>query len=187
MKYFVGFLVSIGLIIVILIMLLSGGGGKNSVPKTSKPLESYSSTDAQVSILIDGPINSDKIHQQVRITVDNTEVTYQHLTGFDGNVVDQQTFANNQAAYGSFLHALALTGFTQGDRDPAHADYRGYCPLGQRYVFDLTEDSNRLLRFWATNCDKNVPKTYGGDSQLALTLFQKQVPDYDTLTQNISW
>ncbi|HEX7632920.1 MAG TPA: hypothetical protein VF401_01190 [Candidatus Saccharimonadales bacterium] len=187
MRYFIGFLVSLGLIILVLIMILRGGGDNAKTPQTAKTLVSYATTDADVSLLMDGPVNSDKIHQQVRITVDADQVTYQHLTGFDGTVADQQVYPNTQAAYAPFLRALALAGFTEGDKDPAHADYRGYCPLGQRYVFELNEGSNNLQRFWSTNCTKGVPHTYLGDSPLTLTLFQKQVPDYDTLTANIAW
>lgn len=184
MRYFIGFLVTVGLII-LLIILLFNGGGKSKVPSTSKSLTSYASTNAQVSMTIDGPINATSEHDQVRITVDRDNVMYEHIKGYDGQVVDTQIFANTENSYDAFLHALLHAGFTNGNNSPALRDESGYCPTGQRYIFELTQDSDTLERYWATSCGK--PKTYLGLVDLTKTLFQAQVPGYDVLTQNINF
>ena len=182
MRYIVGILVALGLV-VLLIVLLVNGGGKSSPHPVTKKLYDYASTDAQVSLTIDGPINAESLHQQVRITVDNTDVTYEQLKGYQGNVVNTQIFANNEDAYNAFLHALYHAGFSLGSNNPALKDESGYCPTGDRYIFEMTQDGNTLERYWSTSCG-NI-KTYEGSTSLTLTLFQAQVPNYSGLTENV--
>ncbi|HVX57204.1 MAG TPA: hypothetical protein VHA37_05720 [Candidatus Saccharimonadales bacterium] len=181
-RYIISFFVTLGLIALLIILLLSGG----NKPKTpgGQTLPSYASTDAQVSVLIDGPINADSLHNQILITVDNTNVTYEHLTGYDGTSVDTRVYSNTEAAYDAFLHALYHAGFTEGNNDPKLRDESGYCPTEDRYIFELTQDNNTLERYWNTTC--NHTKTYEGDTGLTLRLFKAQVPDYNALTQNIA-
>ncbi len=182
MRYIFGLFITIGLII-LLIILLVGGGGKPKVSKTSKTLDSYASTDAEVRMTIDGPVNGQPIHTQVRVTVDRDNVTYEQLQGYDGNVVKTQTYENTQEAYATFLLALAHAGYTKGNLDKALADERGFCPLGARYIFELNQGSHNIERFWTTSCGN--PKTYEGNRGLTINLFQNQVPDYDGLTHNL--
>jgi hypothetical protein len=177
MRYFVGFLLAIGLLI-LLIILLVGGGGKNKVPETKKPLTSYASTDAVAKLTIDGPINAQSIHQQTQITVGRDEVVFEQITGYEGNATTRKSYTNNQNAYTNFLYGLSHVGFTLGDTSIS-GDERGHCPLGNRYVFELIDNGNKVEHFWATSCGK--PKTYGGLVGDTLTLFQRQVPDYRQL------
>jgi hypothetical protein len=181
MRYFIGFLITVGLIILLIILLFSGHG-KPKVAVTSKTLDSYASTDAQVRLTIDGPVNAVSQHEQIRITVDRDDVTFENLNGYDGDVVNSQIFANTESSYDVFLHALAHGGFTKGDPNPAARDERGYCPTGERYIFELTQDGDSLERYWATSCGS--PKTYLGNLTLTLVLFQAQVPGYDSLSSN---
>ena len=182
MRYFIGFMVTIGLII-LLIVLLFHGGGKPKITSTAKTLTSYASTDAQVSMTIDGPVNAASQHQQIRITVDRDNVTYQHILGYDNNVVDTQIFANTENSYNVFLHALKHAGFTKGDNSAALRDELGYCPTGNRYIFELDQDNNNLERYWSTSCGS--PKTYLGAVGLTINLFQAQVPNYSDVTDNV--
>lgn len=180
MRYFIGFLVTLGLIILLIVLLLSGGG-KSKV--RAKTLPSYASTDAQASMLIDGPVNADSLHQQVRITVDRDNVTYEQISGYDGQVVNTQTFSNTENSYNVFLHALQHAGFTLKSNNPAIQDDTGYCPLGDRFIFELNQDGNNLQRSWASNCGN--PKTYLGSLDLTMTLFEAQVPGYEDLAAGL--
>ncbi len=175
MRYFVGFLLAIGLII-ILILLLFRGGGKPKVPVTSKTLDSYATTSAEARFIIDGPVNADSLHEQIQISVNRDNVTFEHLRGYEGESVKLQNYPNNQSAYTTFLLALAHAGFTHGNTDPALSDERGYCPLGDRFIVELIQDDRTLERFWSTSC--GGPKTYLGNANLTRALFQAQVPDY---------
>jgi hypothetical protein len=182
MRYFLAFLITLGLIFSLFLLLFHG----SSKPKTpaGKTLDSYSTTDATVRMTIGGPINADQNHNAIRITVGSNDVTYEQLRGYQGNAVNVQSFANNSDAYANFLLALSHAGFTQGSTPASYKDERGYCPLGARYVFELNQDGQEIERYWATNCGK--PKTYLGALNLTITLFQAQVPGYSNLTQNIA-
>ena len=178
MRYFIGFLITIGLIILLIILLLSGGGNKNKTP-TQQPLISYANSDAEVSVLVDGPVNAEQNHEQVRITVARDHVTYEKLSGYDGKITDSKTFANTGSSYDSFLHALQHAGFTLGVNTKALQDERGFCSSGNRYIYELAQDGSLIQRYWTSDCDK--PKTYLGDQATTLGLFESQVPGWEEL------
>lgn len=179
MRYFIGFLVTVGLIITLIILLFNGGGGKHEVSNTQKTLTSYANTDAEVSMTLAGPIVASSNYQQIQITVGRDNVTYQQYSGYDGQVVNTQIFANTENSYDAFLHALQHAGFTRGDSNPDLKDDVGYCSTGQRYIFKMNQDGDQLQRYWATSCGGT--KTYLGALNLTLTLFQAQVPNYNEL------
>lgn len=180
-RYFIGFIAIFGLITLMIILIFHGGGKPKPTPRT---LESYATTDAQVRLTIDGPINADQIHQQVQIIVSNISSTFKQIQGYQGNVVNQKSYASNVNAYTNFLAALGHAGFTSGTNNPALKNEMGYCPLGSRYIFELQQDGQDIERFWSTSCGS--PKTYAGNTGLTLTLFQAQIPDYNALTTNLS-
>lgn len=181
MRYFVGLLVTLGLLIVLMILLI-GGGDKGPAAKP-RIVTDYAGTGAQVVMTIDGPVNADSLHQQVRVTVDSANVTYEHIRGYQGDVVKTKLFANNDEAYDVFLHALLRAGYDRGNKDSALKDDRGWCATGDRYIFEIVEDGKTLQRYWDTSCGNT--KTYLGNTDLTVTLFQAQVPGYDDLTRNI--
>jgi hypothetical protein len=181
MRYFIGFLVTMFLII-LLVILIFGGGNKSKVPTTSKALTSYATTGSDVSMTVSGPINAESLHQEYRITVDRNNVTFEEIKGYQGNVVKLKTYSNNMAAYDNFLHALARAGFTNGNNSKALSDETALCPLGSRYVFKLSQGGNDLERYWATTCTGT--KTYLGNFNMTTSLFELQVPDFNALTTN---
>lgn len=185
MRYYVGIIITLSLLILVLFLLFHGGG-KSNVPKTSAPLPSYASTGSDVRLTIDGPINANEDHQQVRITVNQNIVTYDQIQGYDGNVVNQQQFTNSENAYSAFLYALSLNGFTDGNTSSALSNEQGHCALGDRYTLELIQNGSDLERFWATSCS-NVVKSFDGNLPLMLALFEAQVPNYQALTQNIKF
>jgi hypothetical protein len=183
MRYILGLLVALGLIILIIFLMFSGSG-QPKTQVTPKTLDSYADTDAVVQLIIDGPINADQDHQEIQITVDSGTVVYEQIQGYQNTVVNQQSYANNQSAFAVLLHALNIAGFTNGNSSKSLSDERGYCALGDRYIFSLTQDGNDIERYWATSCGS--PKTYLGSVPLTLSLFESQVPNYEQLTQDIS-
>ena len=181
MRYFIGFLITIGLIILLIVLLLGGGGGKSKTIVTPKTLASYATTDAQVSLTIDGPVNADQNHQQIQIIVDNGQATFQQIQGYNGQVVSSQSYNNTAASFYSFLRALEFANFTLGNSSSSLSDDRGYCPLGDRYIVELTQDGKNLERYWATSC--GGLKTYSGNLVLTVNLFEAQIPNYATLAE----
>lgn len=183
MRYFVGFLIAIGLIVLLIVLIFGGSHKTAKVPTAPKTLSSYSTTDAVAILTIDGPIIDPQDHNSVQISVSNVATTLTSYQGYDGQVVNQQSFPNSTNSYDNFLHALAVAGFTQGNSDPTLSNERGYCPTGDRYIFQLDQDGKHIERFWATSCGK--PKTYNGNVSLTLNLFETQVPKYNQLAQNL--
>jgi hypothetical protein len=183
-RYFVGFMVTVLLLIILIILLFHSNSGKTVVPVTNKPLYDYASTGASVRMTIDGPTNADEIHTQIEITVNQYDVTYDQIQGYQDTVVNMQQFRNNVSAYSAFLRSLSIAGFSEGINSSSLASEQGHCPLGDRYVFELMQDGSDIQRYWTTNCS-NVNHTYLGNSVLTLDLFEAQVPKYSLLVQNL--
>jgi len=185
MRFFTAFLIAIGLLVLIFVIIFKSIGSGGGPKQQQIDLNSYANTSAVAQLTIDGPINADQIHQQVQITVGNTNTQFQILSGYQGQVVTSKTFANNEPAFAAFLHALNIAGFTKGDSDPKLSDPRGYCPDGDRYIFELDQGSDTIEKYWATSCGGEG--TYGGNTEQTLDLFQNQVPHYSDLTANLSF
>lgn len=179
MRYLLGFLATIGLIILILVLLLRGGDSSSPAAK-SLTLSDYARSNSAAHFTIDGPVVADQDHQEVKIDVDAYQVTFSLYDGYQGNLLNQQTYPSNEEAYTNFLLALQHQGFTTGNNDVSMRDERGYCPLGQRKVYSFTDGSDQLMRYWSTGC---TVKTFKGNIDSVTTLFQRQVPDYNKLTQ----
>lgn len=177
MRYILGILATIGLVIIILVLLLRGGGDGSPAPKTLNLID-YAKSDSAAHLLIDGPINANQDHQQIKIDVDADAVTYTLYNGYEGDIITRQTYPSNQDSYTNFLYALQHQGFTEGNNDSKLKDERGYCPLGERKIYSFTDGSDELMRYWSTGC--NI-KTFRGNINQVMTLFRRQVPDYSKL------
>ncbi|HEX7368489.1 MAG TPA: hypothetical protein VF261_02435 [Candidatus Saccharimonadales bacterium] len=179
MRYFIGFLITIGLIILILVLLLRGSGKPQPKP-LDLTAHTYDGSTAQ--LIIDGPIVADQNHNEIQIDVTQNQVSLDLYQGYQQTPVNSKTYVNNASAYAVFLHALQHVGFTDGNNDKALSDERGYCPGGDRYIFSFMDSSgNNLMRYWSTSC-AGAPHTYKGVTSTTLWLFQQQVPDYNDLT-----
>lgn len=183
LRYFIGFIVVIGLLIFLIVLIFGGDGDSKKVPESSRTLSSYAKTDSEVSMTVDGEENSATDHRQIVISVDKGHVLYQVNAGYDGKVIDSRTYPNSTASYEAFLLALEHANFTKGDLNHKNSDPRGYCPLGQRYIFELKEKGNTIHRFWATSCGK--PKTFLGDLNTCMVLFRRQVPGYHDISYGV--
>ncbi|HET9173979.1 MAG TPA: hypothetical protein VFN56_01715 [Candidatus Saccharimonadales bacterium] len=182
MKYFIGFLVTIGLLILLIVLLVTHHGGK---PSSVTPLVSYANTGTVVRETIDGPINAPQDHRQVQITVGRDNTTFEVLQGYDNDPINTQVFPMTESAYDNFLHALQLAGYQKGNTSSSLKDDTGYCSLGNRYIFEIVNSGQSIQRYWTTSCGGGVPHSFNGNTSLVLELFQKQVPGYFTLTQNV--
>lgn len=181
MKYFFGFLISI-LLLFLLIFLLVGRGGQ-SAPKVQRKMSDFATSSSRVSLTTMGIVNYHQEHRQIRITVEQDNITYEVISGYGNNVIQVKRYSNTSDAYATFLQALGLAGYLNGKDEKLLADYRGYCPLGQTYVYRLEDNNDKVQQLWSTNCGGT--KTYYGNATLTQTLFQNQVPDYQTLSQNV--
>ncbi|HUD10458.1 MAG TPA: hypothetical protein VMR28_02175 [Candidatus Saccharimonadales bacterium] len=184
MRYFVSFLIAIGLIVLVFILILkSFGGGKSALQSQAKPLVDYSNTNVVAEFDIQGPVVYDQSYQEIHINVDQQQTQINIQQGYQGEIVNTQAFPSNQNAYAVFLRSLDLLGFTEGNPDPADTDDRGFCPFGERYVYQLVNGSQTIQHYWATSCGGQG--TFKGNVSSVNTLFEAQIPNYGQLTSSI--
>ncbi|MBX4197249.1 hypothetical protein KW801_01685 [Candidatus Saccharibacteria bacterium] len=179
---FVGFII----FIIILVMLFGHGGKKPAPLNPIKPLAEYAQTDATVTFTSDGIVNGDELHRAIRITISANQRQLDVLQGYNPQVIQSKTFINNQEAYTVFLKAIARSGFVAKLKNSkAPADERGVCPLGFRYILTLNDGSDDISRLWASTCGSKVG-TSGGAITTLHSLFQAQIPNYQTLTSQVN-
>jgi hypothetical protein len=181
MKYFLGFLAVIALVVVVFILVLKGFSGP-AKPKNAIILSDYANSQTEVSVTVDGPVNADQKHQAYRITIGRDANTIEVLHGYKYDVVNAQTYPSNSEAYTSFLKSIQLLGFTKGDPDPAKTDPRGYCPLGNRIIYRIQTGNEDVQKYWTTTC---AGGTFKGQSAAIRSLFIKQIPDFSKITEGL--
>ncbi len=183
MRYFLGFLVAIGLIILVIILVVRalGGGNHNQTATPQTVLSDYADTATVMRLSIDDNVNADENHYTVRINVGRDEKSVEVVKGYQGKVVSSQSFGNNQEAYTVFLRALEFQGYTKGDTDPAKADERGMCPTNRRYIYEIISPGGAdVQRLWNSECKVG---TFEGNGSVIRTLFREQIPNYRTLVK----
>ena len=185
MKYFFGFLGSLGLVILVFILVLRGlgGGGGGQKPKEEVRLPDYTHTTTAMQFTTEGRVNADQEHYAVRITVSRSEARIEILQGYQENVIYAQSYPSNSEAYATFLRALEKMGYTKGDEESAIEDDRGFCPTGQRYIYTIVNGSSTAQRFWTSSCGGG---TFEGQSAKIRALFKAQIPEYTKLTRGIT-
>ncbi len=181
MRYFIGLLSIVAFVLAVALLVVRGitGGGE---PKDKINLADYANTDTVMRLTIDGEINSEQEHRAVRITIGRDEARMDILNGYNQYVANTFNFPNTSAGYETFLRALQLLGYTKGDDDPNLKDERGYCPSGNRYVFEVRENGWEAQRFWRSSCKEG---NFGGDTTRVIDLFQRQIPDYNSLLGDV--
>ncbi len=182
-RYIIGLLVAIAVIIFIIIRLLSGGGEPQP---EQKQLEDYANGGTTMRMVIKNAIQAPQNHREVEVVVGRDESRLTLYRGYQGDVVRSKGYAMSEAAYRDFLRGLRISGnYTQGNSDESLRDESGYCALGQRVTYEIVGDSGDVIQhFWSTDCGQ---RTFQGNVDVVQELFQKQIPDYDTLTQDVDF
>ncbi|HEX9153330.1 MAG TPA: hypothetical protein VF809_00755 [Candidatus Saccharimonadales bacterium] len=177
MKYFLGFLATVGLMILVLILVLRGFSGDSS-GKDIKPLSDYANTNAVMQMTVDGPIIAEQQHQAYRITVGNSETRIETLQGYDYEIIETKTYENNQQSYTNFLRALDIVGYSKGITkiDTQSDDERGVCATGNRMIFGIVNGTSKIQRYWSTTCGGG---TFKGNREKVKQLFDRQIPSQD--------
>ncbi len=176
----------IGIIVLVIavIMLIFDGPDTPTQPNHRQiNLTDYADTGARAVYEIEGEINAEELHRTIRISVDRNIRRVEVLNGYNKAVSKTQEFPNTQAAYDEFLHALKNAGYNH--RKEAQAtDEKGVCPLGQRYVYQIEEFGDDLIRLWSTSCGKKYG-SFAGNASLVQRLFQKQIPEYREFVRDV--
>ncbi|HVO86283.1 MAG TPA: hypothetical protein VMT23_00935 [Candidatus Binatia bacterium] len=187
MRYFIGFVILAFALLIGLTVVFHGFG--SSKPKSATPatmaLPQYANTDATVSLTIGGAITGDDTYREIRITIGRNQRELQIIQGYSGNVISDNSTYNTTDAYNVFLHSLALSGFTTARKPKdGNFDSTGQCPFGNRYIYNLSQNGKNLTSLWSTNCGTEQG-TFGGSPSSVIPLFQNQITNYQTLTQDV--
>jgi hypothetical protein len=181
---FLMLLVGVGLVVLVIVLIIKAFSGGASAPSSQIDITKFDNSTGSTTLLIDAPTGIDQDHRQVKITVSGTENEVDVIKGYEGQVMDSQTYPSNVTAYGAFLQTLKLMNFSKGVE--SNVNYQGYCPTGDRYIFTFNNGENDLFSYWATSCGGQG--TFKGGLAPVLTQFRRQIPetDFDQLTNAIS-
>lgn len=180
MRYIIGFIIGLGLIVLLFILIFRG---PSTPPSAQHKLVDYANTSTVMQFVDDYTVNADQTHRRLITTVGRDQTTFTVEQGYQGTVMRTQSYGNNEASYAYFLQALQVAGYTNGDTNAKNTDYRGYCPTGRRFIFSIKDGANTIQQFWATSCGGAA--TFHGKTTTILDLFKLQVPDYDKLTSDV--
>lgn len=182
MKYFLGFLASIVLIVLVFILVLRGFSHHGSKVKEQVVLSQYTNSSMQLQYTVDGPIVAEQDHVGYRITVDRSQVRIDTYKGYQNTITQSKTYENNQQSFDEFVSALDLAGFANGDVNAKTTDEKGQCATGDRFIYEVIGNGSAPSeRFWSTSCKQG---NFKGNAVNVRQLFQKQIPgtDYGQLT-----
>jgi hypothetical protein len=177
------FLFIASVLFIVIVFKIFGGHHKPAINPNIpvvKPLPQYSSTLAQVSFALDGPINGDDQHRAIKITIDQFQRKLDIIGGYNGNIIEEKSFDNNPAAYNVFLHSIANEGFLVKRKNPTVINETGQCPLGERFVFELNDSGTVLSHLWSTSCGGSLG-TIGVSTASIQQLFRNQITGYDKI------
>lgn len=178
-KAILGFVAFIVLIVFIVVMIARSNDNRPSV-SASPQLSTAASSDAEFSYTESGPIVAEENHFRINITVNKWSRTIRVYRGYQNNVVASSSFNNNEAAFADFLSALERSGYTT-KRATRYDSEAGLCPLNRRFVFE-SDQFGEDFRSWTTNCQEKG--NFGGRLSTNSTLFEDQIPDYNTFISN---
>src|SRR5215471_9111745 len=110
-RYFIGFLLAVGLIVVVIVLIIRGLTSSPSKGPSELDLNSYADSNVTVQLTIDSPVSASAKHHDIIINIGSTETTLTVTEGYEHQVKRLQSYPMNVSAYAVFLHALTLNGF----------------------------------------------------------------------------
>ncbi len=161
----------------------TGGNTKKSETKTDEPaaveLTNYAGKDVTLRMTSVGRVDGEEEHRAVRITVTPSSRKFELMSGYQGTVLSTKDYFNNPAAFNAFV--VALNGANFDDKAKTEGDPFGKCMLGKRYIYELIEGGNSLIKNWSTSC--GLQENLDIDASTIRKLFQLQITDYKTLAK----
>lgn len=182
MKYFLGFLATVGLIVLVFVLVIRGFSGGQE-PADRLVLADHANSSMGVQLTVDGPVTADQTHVGYRITVDRHLAKIETYKGYQNSITNTKSYANNNTAYASFLRALDLAGYTRGADDTSNTDERGVCATGSRFVYEILDSPKGDKRYWSTTCGGG---TFRGEGEEVRELFRKQIPEFSQATAGLN-
>jgi hypothetical protein len=183
MKFILGALGIIFVVILAVVLIFRGGGNDRDIVGPRLDVSKEAREGVSAVFTTQGEVVGEDQRKAIRIIVNQDERRLEVLTGYEEAVERSSTFANTHAAFETFLVSIDQAGF-ENRKPSAVEDERGACPLGKRYIYELREHSQELLRLWNTSCGSKQG-TFDGNSSTIRQLFEQQIPDYDKAVSNV--
>lgn len=190
MRYGLGVLFIAFLVIVGAVILVSSGGDNSSNPKSvarSTKLVDYENKDSTtVSWTVQGKLVGQDQRRAVRVLVTRDKRTVQLLSEYEERVERSAEYTNSPVAFAAFIRALDNANFGK-ERNVKQADERGVCPLGNRFIYRVTDGGKEIMRTWSDTCAVADGPFGGGNAapQLIQQLFKAQITDYIKFTNGV--
>lgn len=175
-------------IIMIIFVIARGGESPQQRPEVARQtsLVDYADSTTEMRFTVEGRINARENHRVIQIHVGKD---YRNITiyeGYQGAVLQQQTYLNDRDAYKSFLAALHNEGYTKTREATRGIDPQGACPLGRRFRYDIVDGSDTKQSLWSTTCG-SAKGTFAGRAVPIRQLFEDQIPNYRDITKDLQF
>lgn len=184
-KYVIGAVSAILLLVLAFVLVVNKGNDNQATTKEAPKilkLTDYADRSSQVVLHTDGRLVGEEDRRSVRITVSANERRLEVLSGYNGQVVNSQSYPNTQAAYSVFLNGLSGAGFMKAKKTSI-TNPQSICTGGKHYYYNVSENGEKKSDLWSTSCDKSG--TFDGRASTVRELFQLQIPDYNKQVQDI--
>lgn len=132
---------------------------------------------------VEGPIVANENQRSYTIAVSANTVTMKTYSNFGKTLIGEISYQNTPVAYASFLSALANADVTALQRNASTEftfEDQGVCATGRKFFVEL--DTN-IFR-WSTSCGTRTGNA-GFKMSPVSTLFQRQVPDFNQMTNGL--
>lgn len=152
---------------------------------TEKNITDYINGKSDVQFTQYGQVVANENRRTLRINVSESQRKIEIIDGYQGTVSSSKTYNNNKEAYDVFMRSINNAGYLK-EKKTNVSDPVGVCPNGLRYEYRLNDGANDISVLWNSSC---APQggTIGGNTSLIRSLFQKQIPDYSTMVQGVTF
>lgn len=181
MRYILAILLIAFLAIVGTVVLIGhGNSGSSKTAARITKLVDYDTNDAaSVSWTQQGRLVGEDQRRAIRVTVTRSKRTVEVLDDYEERVERSTEFTNSPAAFEAFTRALDAASFGR-ERTVRQADERGVCPVGNRFIYRLTDKSQEVMRTWSDTCTSSDGPFGGGNTaNLIAQLFKAQITEYN--------
>lgn len=183
MRYIIS-IIAVIIFVVIAIIIIATSGSHAPANKPGVNLVNYNYPGTSVSQTTEGELVGEDQREAVRVTVTQSLVEVDILSGYEENITNTEKFANTPAGYEAFLQGLELAGFIAG-RTTTEKYMLGVCPEGQIFTYILKSPTKTVTNYWGTSCDSG-DGTFAGNASLVQQLFQMQVSNYQNFTESVN-
>lgn len=185
MKYLLGIVSAVVVLIVAFVLILNRGG--DDAPKPPEPgiiseTPEYSDGDATFVFITQGELKAQEDYREIRISVSQSIRKLEVIEGYNNKTIESKSYSNTKAAFDAFVNALGPAGFRVEESNAIQDTEAGMCPLGKRYIYEIRVSGEQKQRLWSSSCRK-INGTASANRRLVEELFQNQIPDYRDLTR----